>query len=63
MTQPNEPQPDEVPPVPTDVVPDYESDESAVGTNRTAAPPDGVDQDWTEVHPNGSQEILAEEPS
>lgn len=44
---------------PRDVVPDYETDMDAIGTNRTASPVDGVDHDWTEVHPNGSREILA----
>lgn len=39
-------------PVPNEVVPEYETDPSATGTGRTAEPPDGVDQDWTEVHPS-----------
>lgn len=25
---------------------------------REAAPPDGVEQDWTELHPNGSAELM-----
>jgi hypothetical protein len=48
---------------PASVIPDYETDLAAVGTNRTAAPPDGKDQDWTEIHPNGSRLWLAGELS
>lgn len=40
----------------------YETDLSAVGDNRTAAPPDGVEQDWRDLHPNGSREVLGEVP-
>lgn len=44
---------------PNDVVPEYETDLSSWGTNREAAPPDGVNQDWTELHPNAAAEIFA----
>lgn len=35
---------------------DYESDPQT--EPREAAPPDAVDQDWTQVHPNASREAL-----
>lgn len=37
----------------------YESelDEQGIGTNRRAAPPDGEDQDWAELHPAFAAEL------
>ncbi len=45
-------------PSPVDVIPGYETDIRAVGTNRRAASPDdGVD--WTEVHELSADEAKA----
>lgn len=41
---------------PTDVHPDYDTDPQDP-TARTAELPD-AEQDWTEVHPNGSKAVL-----
>lgn len=59
MTTADESAADEsTPVVPTDVLPEYETDLTAVGVERQAEPPDGEDQHWTVVHPNGSREVL-----
>lgn len=42
---------------PQDVVPDWGLDPDASGTERQAEPPDGVDQQWYDLHPGGAREI------
>lgn len=44
-------------PDPTEVVPGYETDLRAVGTNRTVEPGREDEVDWTEVHPEFTAEL------
>lgn len=45
----------------TEAAPEYESDPSATGTSRRAAPPDGRERDWTAIHPRGSEEVTRDD--
>jgi hypothetical protein len=48
---------------PAEVIPGYEDDSpfKVYDESRTASPPDGQDQDWTEVFPNASKELETDE--
>lgn len=49
-----------IPPDPTQVVPGYETDLSAVGTNRVADPAlVATEQHWSEVHPEIAAALAA----